>query len=142
MRPDSTDASKPRLMGEGTIEVAWRAASASSPAPPCLELGVARTLPRGPGRLADMSRRLARSVVLLAMILVGVLLCLDVVYFAHGSLEEFPTGEQTGKARVVTAVLAAVLVAAEFGLLLLFRRLKSLSTHRERVAGGTVPPAH
>ena len=77
-----------------------------------------------------MTRRLLRAVVLLAMVVVGLLLCLDVAYFVRGSLETFPTDEQTDKVRVVTAVLAAVLLASELGLWSVLRHLKRGATPR------------
>jgi hypothetical protein len=72
-----------------------------------------------------MVRRLARYGVLLAMIAVGLLLCLDVAYFVHGSLEEFPTEEQEDKVRRVSAVIAAILVVAEVGLWSVLRHLSA-----------------
>jgi hypothetical protein len=58
------------------------------------------------------------------MVVVGLLLCLDVAYFARGSLEAFPTDEQEDKVRRVTAALAALLLAAELGLWFVRRHLK------------------
>lgn len=71
-----------------------------------------------------MIRRFARYGVVLAMIAVGLLLCLDVAYFLRGSLEEFPTDEQQDKVRRVTAAIAAVLVLAEVALWSLLRHLR------------------
>lgn len=88
-----------------------------------------------------MTRRLLRSVVLLAMVVVGLLLCLDVAYYFHGSLEAFPTDEQVDKVRRVTAVLAAVFLASELGLWSVLRHLKRGATSRHRMADGSVPPA-
>ena len=61
-------------------------------------------------------RRLARYGLLLAMLMVAILLGLDLLYLVRGSLEQFPTEEQEYKVRVVTAVLGALLFAAEVGL--------------------------
>ena len=88
-----------------------------------------------------MARRLARFVVLLAVIVVGLLLCLDVAYFVRGSLEWYPTDEQTETVRVVTAVLAAVLIASELVLWLVLRYLRSGTTRRDRMADDASPPA-
>ena len=75
------------------------------------------------GRTSHTTRRLPRLVVVIAMVVVGLLLALDVAYFARGSLESFPTDEQQDKVRTVTTALAAVLVAAELMLWWLLRRL-------------------
>ena len=72
-----------------------------------------------------MGRRLARFAVVLAMVLVGLVLCIDVLYFARGSLEEFPTPEKTAGVRTVTAVIAALLVLAEVALWSLLRHLRA-----------------
>jgi hypothetical protein len=79
-------------------------------------------------RTADVMQRLARYGVVLAMLVVGLLLCLDVAYFFHGSLEEFPTEEQMDKIRRVTAVLAGVLIAAELALWWVLRSLGPLAS--------------
>ena len=81
--------------------------------------------PVGPevGRGPDVARRFARIIVVLAMVVVGFLLCIDLLYFARGSLEEFPTDEDTGKMRLVTAVVAVVLLLAEVWLWLILRYL-------------------
>jgi hypothetical protein len=71
-----------------------------------------------------MSREPAKAVLLLLMIAVALLLCLDVAYLLHGSLEEFPTPEQSNKIRVVTSVLAVLLLGVEVALWALFRRLR------------------
>ena len=81
-------------------------------------------------RTTDPTRRLLRSVVLLAMVVVGLLLCLDVAYFAHGSLEWFPTDEQEDKVRRVTAALGAVLLASELVLWSILRHLRRGATPR------------
>ena len=91
--------------------------------------------------MTDMARRLARYGVSLAMILVGLLLCLDVAYFVRGSLEEFPTEEDEDMVRHVTAVLAALLVVTEAGLWWVLRALRPAVNGDERVTGGSLPPA-
>lgn len=89
---------------------------------------------------SDVARRLATYAVVLAMIAVGLVLSLDVAYFAHGSLEEFPTDEQQSKVRVVTAVLAALLIVAEAVLFSVFHYLKRAAPH-ERAADEIAPPS-
>ena len=76
-----------------------------------------------------------RYVILLAMIVVGLLLCLDVAYMSRGSLEMFPTEEQEDKVRRVTVFIAVVLVTVEVGLWWHFRDLKRES----RRTGNSVP---
>lgn len=58
------------------------------------------------------------------MIVVAIVLCLDVAYLMAGSLEEFPTGEQESKVRVVTSVVAAVLLVVEAALWFIYRQLR------------------
>jgi hypothetical protein len=77
-----------------------------------------------------MPRTIARYAILLAMVVVGLLLCLDVLYFIRGSLEEFPTDEQMDKVRTVTAVIAVVLAVAEIGLWALFRHASATPSRR------------
>ena len=84
--------------------------------------------------------RLVRYGVLLAMLVVALLLCLDVAYFFRGSLEEFPTDEQTDKIRTVTAALAAVLVAVETLLWWVHRELARSEIPRQRAGDGGVSP--
>ena len=67
--------------------------------------------------------RLARYLIWLVMIVVGLALVLDVAYFVHGSLEMFPTEEQQEKVRWVAGVLAALLACVEIGLWWLLRQL-------------------
>ena len=83
--------------------------------------------------------RLARVALWLALAAVGLLFVLDVLYFAHGSLEEFPTPEQMGKVRSVTAVGAVLLLGIELGLWSLLHHATRAS--RERGVDGTAPPA-
>ena len=71
-----------------------------------------------------------RAVVLVAMVVAGLLLCLDVAYFARGSLEWFPTAEQEDKVRRVTAAIAALLLASELVLWLVLRQLNRGATPR------------
>ena len=63
-----------------------------------------------------------KYVVVIAMLVVGLLLCLDLAYLLQGSLEEFPTDEDHEKVRLVTTAIAAALVIAEFGLWSMLRR--------------------
>ena len=88
-----------------------------------------------------MGRQLARFALVVAMIVVGLMLCLDVVYFVRGSLEEFPTDEQQEKVRVVTAMLAVLLVAAEAVLWSALWGLKRDATSRERTTDDASSPA-
>ncbi|HEU0302857.1 MAG TPA: hypothetical protein VFR37_25570 [Longimicrobium sp.] len=60
-----------------------------------------------------MLTTIARYTIWLAMAVGGVLLVLDVLYFAHGSLETLPTAEDHRKVRVVTGIIGIVLTAAE-----------------------------
>ena len=76
------------------------------------------------------TRRLLRSVVLLAMVVVAILLGLDVAYFARGSLEWFPTAEQEDTVRRVNAAIAALLLASELVLWLVLRQLNRGATPR------------
>ena len=68
--------------------------------------------------------RLARHALVLAMILIGLVLCLDIAYLFNGSLEEFPTPEQQDKVRRVTAMIAVLLGLMEAGLWALLRQLQ------------------
>lgn len=70
--------------------------------------------------------RLGRLVVILAMVAVGLLLALAVLYFARGSLEEFPTAEQQDKIRTVMGASALLLAAIELALWRLLRHLRHL----------------
>ena len=71
-----------------------------------------------------MSRRLGSYAVRFVMIVAGLVLALDIAYFARGSLEQFPTDEQVDKVRTVTAVIAAALLLAEVALWQLLRSLQ------------------
>lgn len=86
-----------------------------------------------------MPLRLARVALWLALTTVGLLFVLAVLYFARGSLEEFPTAEQTDKVRTVTAVGAILLLGVELGLWSLLRHVTRAS--RERAVDGAAPPA-
>jgi hypothetical protein len=86
-----------------------------------------------------MVQRLATIAIVLALVGVGLLLCLDVAYFVHGSLEEFPTAEQDDKIRRVAAVLAVMLVGVGLGLWLALRRL---GRHGRLASAATVSSAH
>lgn len=78
-----------------------------------------------------MLRRIARYSIILALVVVGLALVLDVLYFARGSLEMLPTAEDHEKVRLVTGVLGVILASAGLGLWLLLRYLR-----REGDAGG------
>jgi hypothetical protein len=69
--------------------------------------------------------KMARYAIVLAMIVIGLVLALDVAYFVHGSLEMFPEPEDHSKVRVATGFIAAGLVAAEAILWLLLRRMEN-----------------
>ena len=87
------------------------------------------------GRAASAVRRFARTAIVLAMLAVAFLLCIDLLYFAHGSLEEFPTDEDTSAVRLVTAVVAVILLLVEVWLWLLLRYLGRQVSVRERADG-------
>ena len=55
------------------------------------------------------------------MLALGVVLAVDLLYFAIGSLEMFPTAEQQEKVRIVTGAIALLLLCAEIGLWALLR---------------------
>ncbi|HEX2091387.1 MAG TPA: hypothetical protein VHG28_03255 [Longimicrobiaceae bacterium] len=59
----------------------------------------------------------------LAMIVVGLALVLDVMYYVHGSLEQYPTREDHDKVRLVTGFFGVLLATLEIGLGLLLWRL-------------------
>ena len=69
------------------------------------------------------------------MLAVAFLLCIDLLYFAHGSLEEFPTDEDTSAVRVVTAAVAVALLLVEVCLWLVLRYLGRQPGVRERADG-------
>ena len=56
-----------------------------------------------------------------AMIAVGLALLAYALYFAHGSLEMFPTEEQQQKVRLVTGMTGVFLASLEVALWLLLR---------------------
>lgn len=60
-----------------------------------------------------MTSKTLRYALTAAMVLVGVLLVLDLVYLVQGSREQFPTPEQEDKVRAATAGVAVVLVGVE-----------------------------
>lgn len=78
-----------------------------------------------PGRAGHtlIAVRPGRLLAGLAMVAVGLLLLLDVAYFARGSLELFPTAEQEDKVRRVTGAIAVLLAGIEVGLWWLLRKL-------------------
>ncbi|HYJ80296.1 MAG TPA: hypothetical protein VEW03_11865 [Longimicrobiaceae bacterium] len=65
-----------------------------------------------------------RVITILAMVAVGVVLALDLAYLARGSLELYPTEEDQEKVRLVTGVLAVLLIGVEVALVALYRRLR------------------
>lgn len=83
--------------------------------------------------------RLARYALWLAAAAVGILFLLTVLYFARGSLEEFPTAEDTSKVRTVAGVGSVVLLGVELALVVLLRRVTAAA--RQRAGTGSGPPA-
>lgn len=71
-----------------------------------------------------MLTTLLRPTLWLAMIAVALVLAADVAYFVHGSLELFPTDERQATVRQVTGAVAVLLIAVEYGLWSLLRRLR------------------
>ena len=69
----------------------------------------------------------ARALVVLALLVVGLALAGALLYFVSGSLETFATDEQRGKARLSAGALAALLVLVEVGLWRLLVRLRRRS---------------
>ncbi|HEY0026222.1 MAG TPA: hypothetical protein VGB24_25245 [Longimicrobium sp.] len=67
--------------------------------------------------------KMARYAVVLVMIVIGLVLALDVAYYVHGSLEEFPEAEDHEKVRTVAGFIAVVLLAPEAILWFVLRRL-------------------
>jgi hypothetical protein len=78
--------------------------------------------------------RSLRGIILVAMAVVAILLCLDVAYLVSGSLEQMPTPEQEDKVRIVTSVIAIMLLAVEAALWFIYR-------NPTRNAGGSSDPA-
>ena len=76
-----------------------------------------------------MPFRLDRLALWLALTAVGFLLVLAVAYFAHGSLEDVPTAEQTDNVRVVAGLGAVLLLGIELGLWSLLRRTSRGKDH-------------
>ena len=72
-----------------------------------------------------MTRNLTRFALWIALTLVGSTLLGVLAYFVTGSLDQFPTDEQQNNVRVVTGVLATILVGIEIGLWSLLRHTKS-----------------
>jgi hypothetical protein len=70
-----------------------------------------------------MMHRLLRGTILVAMAVVAILLCLDLAYLVSGSLEQMPTPEQEDKVRIVTSVIAIMLLAVEAALWFIHRSL-------------------
>ncbi|HYW10067.1 MAG TPA: hypothetical protein VE913_24080 [Longimicrobium sp.] len=70
-----------------------------------------------------MLTKLLRPTLWLALLAVGLALAADLAYFAHGSLDLFPTDEQQDTVRQVTGAIGVLLAAVEFGLWSLLRRL-------------------
>ena len=79
-----------------------------------------------------MNRTLTRFVLWIALTVVGCTLLVVLAYFATGSLEQFPTDEQQNNVRVVTGVLAIILVGIGVGLWALLRRTGSSGPPSER----------
>ena len=70
----------------------------------------------------DLPGRILKYSIIVAMVAVGLLLFLDLLYMVRGSLEEFPTEDDRYKVRTVTAVIAAALFVTEIGLWFILRR--------------------
>lgn len=66
---------------------------------------------------------MAKVAVVLMMIVVGLALALDILYFTGGSLELHPTDEQQDKVRIVTTTFGVIFAVVEMGLGLLLWRL-------------------
>ena len=84
-----------------------------------------------------MSRNLTRVALWIALAVVGFTLLVVLAYFVTGSLEQFPTDEQQNNVRVVTGVLATILLAIELGLWTLLRHTKSNGPPGERAPRGS-----
>jgi hypothetical protein len=81
--------------------------------------------------------KMARYAVVLTMVVIGLVLALDVAYYVHGSLEEFPGPEDHEKVRTVAGFIAVVLIAAEAILWFVLRRL-GRERHLARPPGAAV----
>ena len=79
-----------------------------------------------------MTRHLTRFALWIALTVVGSTLLVVLAYFVTGSLEQFPTEEQQNTVRVVTGVLATILVAIAIALWALLRHTKSTGASGER----------
>ena len=86
-----------------------------------------------------MLLRFTRLALWLALAVVGLLFILAVLYFARGSLEEFPTAEDTSKVRTVAGVGAVLLLAVELALVVFLRRVTRAA--RPRAVDRAMPPA-
>jgi hypothetical protein len=71
----------------------------------------------------NLSRTRRSRTIWLALIAVGLVLVLDVLYFVRGSLELYPTAEQQDKVRSVTGVMGTLLALVALGLGLLLRHM-------------------
>jgi hypothetical protein len=76
-----------------------------------------------------VTRASARTAIRLLMLAIGLLLGVDLMYVLNGSLEQFPTGDDVGRARLTAALLGLLLVALEVGL---WRLLRHLARRDER----------
>jgi len=86
-----------------------------------------------------MLLRLAQLALWVALAAIGVLFVLALLYFARGSLEEFPTAEDTDKVRLVTGVGAVLLLGIELALVALLHRVTHAGCRRP--VDSAVPPA-
>ena len=86
-----------------------------------------------------MLLRLVQLALWLALAVVGILFILAVLYFAHGSLEEFPTAEDTSKVRTVAGVGAVFLFGLALVLGVFLRRIAHAA--RKRAVENVDPPA-
>ena len=75
-----------------------------------------------------MALKLLKWTLRCAIAIVAIILALDLVYFAQGSLEMFPTEEKHSGIREVTGLAAVILCLVELALFLLLRRVRRASS--------------
>ena len=78
-----------------------------------------------------MRRKLMRYGLCSLIFAVAVTLALDLLYFARGSLELFPSPEDHAKVRSVTGIIAALLIGIEVILWRLLRRVQRSTNYDE-----------
>ena len=86
-----------------------------------------------------MFLRLAQLALWLALAAVAVLLFLAVLYFARGSLEEFPTADDHSKVRLGAGICAVLLLGVGLALRALLRRVSQAARGHPGDSAG--PPA-